>query len=189
MSLRRAGPLALALSLSSALAGGGTPTPGPWQGTARPIVPPTRCAAVLPRPTRDAQGGYLYGRVWASEPLRIASCWKGTLRGKPFALTGYDNLAAESAVVINYGGKVVLTELGLGSPRVVAFAGTTACFIPSPAKGLLYAVDVPNGRVYADELLANRVCRPERFLNGTGHQKVGGLNTAYPIDYGVIRTY
>ena len=144
---------------------------------------------VLPAPIRDAQGGYHYGPVWASEPLRVASCWKGTLRGKPFTLTGYGNSAAESAVVISYGGKNVPVELGLGSPTVVAFSGTTVCYIPSAAKGILYAVNVPRARVYSDELLANRVCQPERFWNDTGHLMVGGLKANYPIGYGVIRTY
>lgn len=127
--------------------------------------------------------------MFASAPLRIASCWKGTLRGKPFTLTGYGNAAAESAVVVSYVGKVTPVQLGLGSPRVVAFSGSTACFIPSPAKGILYAVDVPRGRLFSDELLANRVCQPERFASDTGHLTVGGLNTRYTVGSGVIRTY
>ncbi len=189
MPKRLAGLLALALVVSSALAGSGSPTAAPWQGTARPVNPPTRCADVLPAPTRDAQSGYHYGSVYAAEPLQIASCWKGALRGKSFTLTGYGNSAAESAVVIGYGGRNVPVALGLGSPTVVAFSGTTVCFIPSAAKGILYAVDVPRARVYSDELLANRVCQPERFWNDTERLMVGGLKANYPVGYGVIRTY
>lgn len=189
MSKRLAGVLVLALSLSSALTGGGSPTTALWQGTARPIVPLTRCVGVLSAPTEDAQGGYHYGPVYAARPLQLASCWKGTLKGKPFTLTGYGNSAAESVLVISYGGKNVPVELGLGSPIVVAFSGTTVCYIPSAAKGILYAVNVPRARVYSDELLANRVCQSERFWNNTGHLVVGGLKAKYPIGYGVIRTY
>ena len=190
MSKRLAGPLVLALSLSSALAGGGHPTTAPWQGTAQPVNPPTRCVSMLPAPTRDAQGGYHYGPVYAAKPLQIASCWKGTLKGKPFTLTGYGSAEADTAVALQYDGKTTPLALGTnGSPTVIAFSDTVICFVPNPAKGILVAVDAIRARTLSDELLANRVCQPERFWNDTGRLMVGGLKANYLIGYGVIRTY
>lgn len=145
---------------------------------------------MLPTASRD-QTGYHYGNVWAAQPLRVASCWKGTLKGRPFTLTGYGSAEADSAVTLSYAGHNTLLALGLGSPTVIGFSGSVVCFIPSPAKGLLYALDVQKARLLAEEHYANNVCQPERVVSTSVDVKptVSGLPQPYPIGYGVIRTY
>ncbi|WP_293915285.1 hypothetical protein [Deinococcus sp.] len=178
MSLR----LALLLSLTSALA-----APA-FEGEAHPVIPPTRCAQVLPKPTRDASG-YHYGSVLAAQPLRVASCWKGTLRGKPFTLTGYGNGNAETAVTINMGERLSALALGaIGSPTVIGFTGSTVCFLPSMAKGIVEAVDLARPSQRPD---AERLCQGERIISAPVNRRlmVSGLKAHYPIGLGVIRTY
>lgn len=175
-----------ALLLGCALA-----APPAWEGDAHPVIPPTRCADVLPAARHDASG-YHYGAVWAAQPLRVASCWKGTLRGRPFTLTGYSSGEADTAVTVQLSGRTTPLALGTnGSPTVIAFSGSTVCLLPNPAKGFVVTVSLAPPAAHLQPALANQLCRSERVTSAPFGRKVyvAGLKQSYPVGLGVIRTY